>query len=290
MVRPRARRARGRGRRRRAAEDYGNDGDGILVAVYAPHRVEADADHVRVPIPTAVERRVCAALLLGERIPRLPRPGGRRHRVRVPGPGPRDGRHRVRVSLPAQAQNAHGHIRREHGRVSGRHRGIREDVRRRGEPAVRPRPGPGVHPVHVLQPAGNPAAALDTVRRGVSNGRQRYDILCSCYMRPLLNHRLCHRYRYFKRSCTDVGIFRDVSDHQNVSDDGVEFQCGNRLVDICRLLCGKHTLWNIYNARNEGKISGSNFIKIRNRKEKLDTCMNLFFFYFHVKQKNVYVY
>lgn len=142
-------------------DDYG---DGVLVAVHAPHRMETNADHVRVRVPAADERRVRATLLLRGRIPRLPRPGGRRHRVHVPGPGPRRGWHRVCVIVPAQAQDTHGHIRRVHGRVPVRHRGLREDVRGRGQPTIRPRPGPGVHPVHVLQPAGNTAATLDIVR------------------------------------------------------------------------------------------------------------------------------
>lgn len=177
VVRLRAprRRARGRGRRlRQAAGRGGDDRGGVLVAVHAPHRVEAHADHVRVPVPAAVERRVRAALLLGGRVPRLPRPGGRRHRVRVPGARPRGGRRRVRPPVPAPAQDAHGRVRHVHRRVAVRHRGLREGVRGRGQPAVRRRPGPGVHTVHVLQPAGDPAAALDTVRRGVPDGRQRY--------------------------------------------------------------------------------------------------------------------
>lgn len=146
----------------------------LLVHFRGPHRVEADVDHDVVLVPAAVGRRVRAALLFGQRAPRLRHPVGQRHHIRVLRRGPCGRRHCVQPALPAQTQDAHGRVRRGRRRVAGRCHSLHESVRRRRKPAAGLRPDRRVRHVRVLQPVGHPPVAVDTVRRSVPDGCQRY--------------------------------------------------------------------------------------------------------------------
>lgn len=156
----------------------------VLVHFPGPHRVEADVDHDVVLVLAAVGRRVRAALLFGQRAPRLQHPVGQRHHIRVLRRGPCGRRHCVQSALPAQTQDAHGRVRRGRRRVAGHSHSLHESVRRRRKPAAGLRPDRRVRHVRVLQPVGHPPVAVDTVRRSVPDGCQRYVTNTAIETRP----------------------------------------------------------------------------------------------------------
>lgn len=136
--------------------------------------MEADGGHADVLCLSAGQWRVRAVVLLDGRASGLPGPVGRKHRVVVPICGPCAGRHRVRGDAPRRPPETRRHFRRMYGSVVVCCSRLHEGVRGRRGPAVCDGAHRCVHYVHVLCPACYPAHALDTLRRGVSDGGKRY--------------------------------------------------------------------------------------------------------------------
>lgn len=159
--------------------------------VRGTHRVETNVDRRGIFHMSARLRFLRVTVLLGGRAPRLPGTMGRHHGHRVPVRVPGDRKPGVLFVAPRQTENAHRRVQRRHGHVARRHHSIHENVQRRRKPTVRDVVGRLVHRLRVFRPAGDAPIAVDSLRRTVPDGRQRYVVsvytrFFSCVTQQLL--------------------------------------------------------------------------------------------------------
>jgi len=145
----------------------------VLDAVRRPVRLEAGADHHAVLRLPAGQRVLRAAVLLGGRAARLPRPDGRHHRHRVSVAVPRHRQRGLLYAAPRPPEDAGRRVRRRHGRVAGHRHRLHAHVQGRGHAPVRRSAHRSVRRVRVLRLVGHAPVAVDHLRRGVPDGRQR---------------------------------------------------------------------------------------------------------------------
>jgi len=150
---------------------------GVLEKVHRPDRLEADNDHHAVLHLPAGQWVLRAAVLLDGRAAQLPCPVGRRHRHRVPVPVPVVRQPGLLDAAPCPPQDSGLDVRRRHGPVAYHHHRLHAHVRRHGRSALRCSANRRVRRLRVLRPVGHATDALDPLRRGVPDGRQRFCII-----------------------------------------------------------------------------------------------------------------
>lgn len=102
---------------------------------------------------------------------------GRDHRHRVPVPGPVVRQPALLDATPRPPQDTGPGVRRRHGPVAYHHHRLHAHVRRHGRSALRCSAHRRVHRLRVLRPVGHATDALEPLRRGVPDVRQRFCII-----------------------------------------------------------------------------------------------------------------
>jgi len=102
---------------------------------------------------------------------------GRHHRHSVPIHCPAVRQPGLLDAAPRPPQDAGPGVRRRHGPVAYHHHRLHAHVRRRGRSALRRIAHRRVHLLHVLRNVGHATDALDHLRRGVPDVRQRFCII-----------------------------------------------------------------------------------------------------------------